>query len=413
MHCLRTGAVLIMAACAGSAAAAPIALQSVFAFRDIRSNNALGITAGDRLSYGVWATPNPSTFDNGTTVTAFQAGVTRNVTYLDSPASPNEYFDSIPYSPSLVGSWQMTIANPGSGNSQLVVQTPTVLRPDGSIAGSPGFLQDMTMSGSGTNLTFTFHAPPGSQHDRVTVRIFDKAPHVNGAPQLIHVNYNLPANATSYTIPAVLNAAGHTLQLDRPYVVSIELDERRADGSLLAKSRSIFEFTPNSGAIPTVVLPMVDPTGLYTFNANVLAGQVQFYDPLVAIGYDYAIGAGDPNFASVLLPMVGDGVFDLYLFDGASYVFNRHLLAGEQFFFGSGVDRFRILGIETSAGLDPANATAFITGLSFVADGMFTGSMRPITASVPEPAAAALFVAGLLGLAATRRRGATGTAPAP
>jgi hypothetical protein len=34
------------------------------------------------------------------------------------------------------------------------------------------------------------------------------------------------------------------------------------------------------------------------------AGQAIFIDPLVAVGYKYAIGAGDPEFASVLLPAV-------------------------------------------------------------------------------------------------------------
>lgn len=45
-----------------------------------------------------------------------------------------------------------------------------------------------------------------------------------------------------------------------------------------------------------------------------------------------------------------------------------------------GVDRFRVLGIESSAGLDPNNVTAFVTGLAFVTDGQFTGTMTPIIA---------------------------------
>ena len=35
-------------------------------------------------------------------------------------------------------------------------------------------------------------------------------------------------------------------------------------------------------------------------------------------------------------------------------------------------------GIETSAGLNPQDATAFITGLTFVSEGSFTGTMTPI-----------------------------------
>jgi hypothetical protein len=46
------------------------------------------------------------------------------------------------------------------------------------------------------------------------------------------------------------------------------------------------------------------------------------------------------------------------------------------------VDRFRILGVEASAGLDPNNGAAFVTGLKFVQDGEFTGTMIPITGNV-------------------------------
>ena len=66
-----------------------------------------------------------------------------------------------------------------------------------------------------------------------------------------------------------------------------------------------------------------------------------------------------------------------------------------------GVNSFRVLGIETSAGLDPFDPTAFVTGLSFVAMGAFTGTMTPITQFVPAPATWLLLAAG--GLALRRR----------
>jgi hypothetical protein len=68
------------------------------------------------------------------------------------------------------------------------------------------------------------------------------------------------------------------------------------------------------------------------------------------------------------------------------------------------VSRFRILGIEVEAGLDPLNVTAFVTGLTFVADGQLTGTMTPLTVEVPTPAAILLVGSGLLTFAVAVRR---------
>jgi hypothetical protein len=122
---------------------------------------------------------------------------------------------------------------------------------------------------------------------------------------------------------------------------------------------------------------------------------ITYIDPEVAIGYDYVINSG-PTFTSVLLPSVGDDQFNLYLWNGSEWTFSATLSAGSEYNFGdSGVDKFRILGIETDAGLDPTSPTAFVTGLHFASGGHVNMNMIPIITSVPEPEAYAMLVVGL------------------
>ena len=66
--------------------------------------------------------------------------------------------------------------------------------------------------------------------------------------------------------------------------------------------------------------------------------------------------------------------------------------------------------IETGVGLDPLTGT-FTTGVSFVSDGSFNGTMTPlVTAAVPEPAALALWACGLATLWGFGRRRIAGRA---
>lgn len=381
---LISGVALLLSSAASALAADPIQVLNTFHFRDVRGPNDAGLVVGERLSLGADVRPNPSTGDLGTTVTASQVHsltgetVVVPVRYIESPALPDQYFTSIPYDPGLTGAWTITVENAGSANSPVAVLTQVV----GDVAAMPK-VENMSLSGSATTPTFNWTVPGGATPDTVAIYIFDLGDLTSfGTARLIHQR-NLASSTTSYTVPAVLNGQGDSLEAGTRYSVAIQLDDRAAPtgGPLLSRTRSFFGFVPvNAGPIP-VFLPTVDEgvVSPYQFTLTVVGGQVVFIDPLVAIGYDYAVGPGDPNFESVLLPSAGDDQFDLYLHDGTGWVFDRVLAAGQTHTFPvGGVDRFRILGIEAAAGLNPRNATAFITGLSFVASGRFTGTMTPL-----------------------------------
>jgi hypothetical protein len=129
-------------------------------------------------------------------------------------------------------------------------------------------------------------------------------------------------------------------------------------------------------------------------------------DPTVATGYIYQIGAGNPDFASVELPNIDNpNPYQLLVWDGTAFVTADASLAPDTVFdFGTGgVSEFEVLGIDPGLGLDPNDASAFVTDLTFVSDGSFTGTMTPLTENVPEPATLAVFGSALLGLLATRR----------
>ena len=240
----------------------------------------------------------------------------------------------------------------------------------------------MSLSGVGTNVTFSFNPPQGSDHTQVGIRIWNlQQLNSAGKPTLLYVNNGLGKDATSHAPPMLLNSNNDTLQLNTKYAVAILLEKNDAFGPA-SRSRTFFQFTTSGTqeTPPTVYLPIVDTNGVYSFIVTTETNQTYFIDPDPAIGYDYAISSGGANFASVVLPKAGDDRFDLYLFDGTKWVFQAVLASGVPYDFGgAGVPRFRISRIEPSAGLDPTNGTAFISGLTFVAGGFFTGSMTALT----------------------------------
>ena len=394
---------------------------NAFAFRDTRTANQSNFATGDRLAFGIdFVTPNPEQGLGGenTTVTGFQNGQTFE-TFFIGGLFEGEYFRTIPRDEDLLGSWELTIDNPGSSNGPIVLHT----NPVGDV-GANEFVNSMSLSGEALTPTFNWTLPPGSGHDRVTLFItdFTRDPITgefintdpNGFPKVVHRDF-LASDATTYTTPAVLED-GTSLIDGRNYELLIQLDqfenEKFTTGRhLVSRSRAFFGFTPVEAGSSEVFLPSVGADGVYHFDVSVEASIPIVIDPFVAIGYDYAVGGDDPLFESVrLLSDVGDGMYDLYLFDEmlGDFIFEQVLAVDELFTFdGLGVAMFRILGIEPEAGVDPADVTAFMTELTFVADGRFTGTMTPITQfveNVPEPGTILLLGFGLAGLAINRRR---------
>ncbi len=399
---------------ASSALADPITVSNIGSFRREDSANDVNINPGDYLFFRADAVPNG--FANPpTTGVATQDATTKNLVFNPTSVDLNEFSKKIAYTSSLTGPWTLTFSN---GTNQTIVTTPAV----GSTTSAMPFVTNMSLSGSGVTPTFAW-AAPGGQYDSVRIQIFDVGHPFPGTgakhDNLIHVatcNPSLSASnncvnfssTTSYTLPSVLSS-GQTLQEGHTYAVSINLDSLRDTGkqdnppNILSESRSFFDFSP---VVPGIAVPVYLPTdigsGAYNFHIVVIGGQTVYIDPVVATGFDYEIGAGDPNFASVLLPNVGDGLFDLFTCGGSSL---GTATAGIVFGFGQGgLSCFSVRGIETSAGIDPNNVTAFITGLTFTADGTFTGTMTPITTNVPEPSSVFLLVSGLLALAEANRR---------
>lgn len=404
--------------CPWQSSAAPIILQQTGQFCEVRSVNDVGFGVGRFVTITADLTPDGDLDEDGfadsdgisppSVVVASQDGQNPVLNYFPIPNSPNHFarsraFDcDNPTVPDLRDAWTISITNgPDTcigGSCTLngnVVTNPVT--PDVQAVQLLQFVESFSFQSTGDPTTplFSWSAPPGSAHDRVTIWIQDLQDFIGqggvgggGAARVIF-SQRLADTATSFPVPAGLLLPNHL------YSVSIQLDQLRPPPAnplfsrLQSRSRSFFSFETKPLPInQQVYLPTVDPNGVgpgqpvYHFKVgNVSPTSVTFIDPPVAIGYDYAIGPGDPNFKSVLLPDAGDNLFDLHLWNGSAYVY--HATVGSKFeysFPSGGVDRFRVLGIEAASALDPNNATAFVTGLRFISAGQFTGTMTPIVA---------------------------------
>jgi hypothetical protein len=152
---------------------------------------------------------------------------------------------------------------------------------------------------------------------------------------------------------------------------------------------------------------------VYAFDFSVAANVAYNIDPAIASGFVYATGAGNPNFASVELPSIGNpNPYELRVWNGASFVFEASLSADTVFDFGpGGVQEFEVLGISPGLGLDPLDSTDFVTRVTYEGTGTFTGTMTPIAA--PESSTWVMMLLGFAGLGWASYRSSRRTTAAP
>lgn len=414
-------ALLIALAWPGAAGAVPVTITTPYMNLENRGINSLGFSTGQFIRLGANSvTPNGNggTTGIGTTIDpATGQSVTRTIFFQPSPVVPNFFQRLLSASTGLTQPWTLTFTN-GADSAQAVVSLPAGTQ-------QAPFVNSITLSGTSEHPTFGWTPPAGTTVNGYRINIYDKSL-INLDPTKGPINTgnivsrNFANSVTSYTVdPSDFNIPGYGFALDKNYSIEIALLQTKdgtgnsSNANLAAVSRVYADFTPKQGGGPVVNLPVVLQDGSYKFNMTVEAGVTYYIDPDVAIGYDYEIGQGDPNFRSVLLPTgIGDGLFDIWGFgpNDALMLLADDIAGGVVFDFGAaGVSRFRVDGIETSAGLDPANTTAFVTGLTFTGTGMFTGTQTPLTVqlAVPEPSAPGLVALALLGLAAARCRQAS------
>ncbi len=391
--------------------AAPVSIGTPFMNFENRNINSLGFATGMTFRIGANSvTPNGAagTTGLGSTVNLLTgATVTRTINFNPGPAIPNFFTRNLAIDPALLGPWTLRFTN-GADSASALVSLPAGAAP-------VPFINSVTLSGASANPTFSWSPPPNVSVNGYRVNIYDKslvAPGNNGQV----TSRNLLPSQTSYTVDgADFTVPGYAFERGRNYSIEISVIQTKdgtstnlGNANLASISRSYADFTAREGGGPLVNLPVVLENGSFKFDMAVQAGQTYFIDPEVAVGYDYAVGAGDPQFRSVVLPTdIGDGLYDILGLDamGQWQLLADDINGGQVFDFGSeGRSIFRVLGIETTAALDPLNTTAFITGLTFNSSGRFTGTQTPITVNTTVPEPSTLALVGLALWAASGRR---------
>jgi Fibronectin type III domain/PEP-CTERM motif len=423
---------------ASAVVVSPITITDPFVqWYNVGPNN-LDFTSGQFIRYGATSVvpngPSGGTTGVATTLNAANSNtVSLGLVGITSPATPNFFSGQFAICPTCGSSFTnpANLTNPFKLTFSNPTTSPTSATTSVSLAGSGEvpFVQSVTLSGTSANPTFSWTPPPGTTVDGYRINIyqnnletFDAQGKVVDSGQV--TSTNVGPSVTSHTVTAADFTHGTSLSPGTQYTIEISALQTR-DGSTTvltnnnvdALSRVYSNFEVSTSPTPPVNLPTTTVKNgqvLYGFNMTVAPNLTYFIDPAVATGYIYNTGQGNPNFASVTLPSIGNsGPYSLYLWNGTSFVFDTKLAGGTQFnFLGSGVNEFEVLGIDPGLGLDPLNPTAFVTALTFEGAGQFTGTMTPVTNAVPEPSTWAMLMLGFLALGfVAYRRGGTHALP--
>src|SRR5271166_239448 len=397
LRVLSAGALL---GCASSAVANPITVSGVSQRRAEESMNDLGIPTGDRiqLSADSFIPNGTKTATGGTSATAQNTSLATGLPYQIPPLVlpfspttdlPNQFNTTIRYDANFTDQWTLTFTN-----NVTTANTTTVMTPSIEGVGPAPFASNVIESGSGLSPTFTWSYP--TTVDGVTVLIYEKNIRINPSTGLLETGgsdlvyaHGLPGATNSYILPTVLHG-GFMLTPGTNYVVALKaqilfnltLPLDLSNANTAAQSVSYFDFTPQPGTIqPPIILPTIDSNGVYHFNLTVQPNTTYYIDPTVATGFIYTIGAGNPNFATVVLPNLQGSEPYTITWDNGLHA--EPVLGGSIFNFlptdQLGVSTFTVRGIDPAGGLDPTSGTEFVTGLTFVAGGSFTGTMTPLT----------------------------------
>jgi hypothetical protein len=361
----------------------PVTLGAVYHARDFRGANSIGWSSGDRQDVCVNVEPFGNTYvyaEQPVVLPNYPQGVV--VQTYPQRDNPGEFCSGMAYNPALTGPWNMVAWN---GEQTASVQTYAL-----GVLDKLPLITNIRIVPDNLTPTIRWDLPAGNTvpYDVIAVGLFDDTTDF----RLFRLGPNqdslfdfLGASETSYTFPeGVLEEGGR-------YVARVMLIDLDNDGNNVNRAVTFFNFTPimESGG-GEVFLPTLDQGGIYNFDFDVTEAVPVTIDPEVAVGYVYEIGPDDARFATVQLPFVGDGLYDLTVFNDlgdAIHAFEVAALALVDLteFDPSGVRKFEVRGIETSAGLDPLDTTAFMTTLTFASSGRFTGSMTPIVENVDFP----------------------------